>query len=46
MTPDIGTVLLLPILVFQRAYSVFYLRQYGSDYDVFALASGPAPAIL
>ena len=33
--PYIGTVLLLPILVFQRAYSLMYLRQYGNQFDVF-----------
>jgi len=33
--PYIGTVLLLPILVFTRAYSLFYLQQYGSQFDVF-----------
>jgi hypothetical protein len=33
--PYIGTVLLLPILVFQRAYSLIYLSQFGSQFDVF-----------
>jgi hypothetical protein len=33
--PYIGTVLYLPILVFQRAYPLYYLRQYGNEYDVF-----------
>ena len=33
--PYIGTVLLLPILIFQRAYSLIYLRQYGNQFDVF-----------
>jgi hypothetical protein len=37
--PYIGAVLMLPLLVFQRAYSVYYLRQYGPAFDVFA----PAP---
>ncbi|GEM_PF-2401405 len=32
--PFLGTVLLLPILVFERAYSIHYLAQYGSGYDV------------
>jgi hypothetical protein len=36
MIPYIGTVILLPILVFKRAYSLHYLRQFGSDFDVFA----------
>jgi hypothetical protein len=35
MIPYIGTVILLPILVFERAYSLHYLRQFGSDFDVF-----------
>jgi hypothetical protein len=34
--PYIGTVLLLPILVFERSYSLFYLRQYGLQFDVFS----------
>ncbi|UCF17915.1 MAG: hypothetical protein JSW59_10700 [Phycisphaerales bacterium] len=33
--PYIGTVVLLPILVFQRSYSLYYLRQYGLAFDVF-----------
>jgi hypothetical protein len=33
--PYIGTVVLLPVLVFKRAYSLHYLRQFGSDFDVF-----------
>ncbi len=33
--PYIGTVLLLPILVFSRSYSLLYLKQYGSQFDVF-----------
>lgn len=34
--PFLGTVLLLPVLIFQRAYSAYYLAQFGADYDVFA----------
>jgi hypothetical protein len=34
--PYIGTVLLLPILVFERSYSLFYLRQYGLQFDAFS----------
>jgi hypothetical protein len=41
--PYIGTVLLLPIHVFKRAYSLHYLRQYGPAYDVFAPRANPAP---
>jgi hypothetical protein len=33
--PYIGTVLMLPVLVFHRSYSLLYLRQYGSSFDVF-----------
>jgi hypothetical protein len=41
LLPYIGTVLLLPVLVFQRAYSLYYLAQYGRAYDVFALPTTP-----
>jgi hypothetical protein len=34
--PYLGTVFLLPILVFERAYSVHYLAQFGPDYDLFS----------
>jgi hypothetical protein len=33
--PYIGTVALLPILVFERSYSLYYIRQYGPAFDVF-----------
>jgi hypothetical protein len=33
--PYIGTVLLLPVLIFKRAYPLFFLRQFGPGYDVF-----------
>lgn len=33
--PYIGTVLLLPILIFERSYSLYYLRQFGQQFDVF-----------
>jgi hypothetical protein len=36
--PYIGTVILLPILVFERAYPLYYLAQYGPELNVF-----PAP---
>jgi hypothetical protein len=35
MIPYLGTVLLLPVLVFQRSYSLHYLAQYGREYDAF-----------
>jgi hypothetical protein len=40
--PYIGTVLLLPVLVFKRSYPLYFLRQFGTGYDVFPSAS-PAP---
>ncbi len=33
--PYIGTVLFLPVLIFKRAYSLYYLQQYGPQFDVF-----------
>ena len=33
--PYVGTVLLLPIIMFKRAYSLHYLAQYGPSYNVF-----------
>ena len=42
--PFIGTVLLLPVLIFKRAYSLYYLAQYGPQFDVFPPAPvAPAP---
>ena len=35
--PYLGTVVLLPIHVFRRSYSIYYLAQYGAEYDVFRL---------
>jgi hypothetical protein len=34
--PFLGTVLLLPVFTFERAYSAYYLAQFGREYDVFA----------
>jgi hypothetical protein len=39
--PYLGTVLLLPVLVFKRSYSLHYLAQYGREYDVFAPVEPP-----
>jgi len=39
LLPFVGTVLLLPVLIFKRAYSLYYLAQFGPEYDVF-----PQPA--
>ncbi len=33
--PYIGTVLLLPIYIFHRSYTLYYFRQYGPSVDVF-----------
>jgi hypothetical protein len=35
MLPYVGTVLLLPVLMFKRCYSLYFLAQFGRDYDVF-----------
>ncbi|MEJ0089474.1 MAG: hypothetical protein WDM80_06990 [Limisphaerales bacterium] len=35
LLPYLGTVLLLPVLIFKRAYSVYFLAQFGPLYDVF-----------
>ncbi len=45
IVPFLGTVLLLPIHVFQRAYSLYYLAQYGPEFDVFAPTAQPGPAV-
>jgi hypothetical protein len=37
--PYIGTVILLPLPSFYRLYALCYLRQFGSEYDVFAAGS-------
>jgi len=39
--PFIGTLLMLPVLVFKRAYALYFLAQFGPQYDVFP--SPPAP---
>lgn len=33
--PYIGTVLMLPVFVFKRSYSLLYFRQFGPGFDVF-----------
>jgi hypothetical protein len=35
MIPYVGTVLLLPVLVFKRAYPLYYFAQFGPGYNVF-----------
>ncbi len=48
LLPFVGTVLLLPVLVFKRAYPLYYLAQFGPQYDVFpvppALPAQPPPS--
>ena len=34
--PYIGTVILLPVFILFRSFSLVFLRQFGSDYDVWA----------
>ncbi|MFH1371207.1 MAG: hypothetical protein ABII09_07990 [Planctomycetota bacterium] len=36
LVPYVGTVILLPLIAFTRAYSLFYLRQFGAQFDVFS----------
>ena len=36
LIPYIGTVILLPLPVFTRSYSLLYLKQYGPEFDVFS----------
>ena len=40
--PYIGTVLLLPVIIFKRAYSLYYLAQFGPEYDVFPPSQPPS----
>ena len=35
LLPYVGTVVLLPVLMFKRCYSLYFLAQFGRDYDVF-----------
>jgi hypothetical protein len=50
MLPYIGTVALLPVHVFTRSYSLYYLAQYGPELNVFepqpgqSITSGGPPA--
>lgn len=43
LIPYIGTVLLLPILVFYRSYSAFFLAQFGPQFDVFVMPEETRP---
>jgi hypothetical protein len=39
--PYVGTVILLPVFVVLRSFSLLFLRQFGSDYDVWATFMPP-----
>ena len=43
MIPFVGAIVLLPVTVFKRSYSLYYLAQYGQELDVFFLAAQPPP---
>lgn len=42
--PFVGTVVLLPVLIFKRAYPLYYLAQFGPQFDVFPQQPA-APAV-
>ncbi|MHB9006972.1 MAG: hypothetical protein ACYDC1_08565, partial [Limisphaerales bacterium] len=39
--PYLGAVLLLPVFVFDRAYSLHFLRQFGPEYDLLLPPADP-----
>jgi hypothetical protein len=41
--PYLGTVVLLPVIMFKRSYSLYFLAQFGPNYDVF-LPQPPPPS--
>ncbi|MDR3634291.1 MAG: hypothetical protein P4L84_10850 [Isosphaeraceae bacterium] len=43
--PYVGTVVLLPVYVFQRAFPLYVLEQYGPDWRVFPSAEKPSGLI-
>lgn len=46
LLPYVGTVILLPVFVFLRAYGLRFISQFGPDYDVWAAhAETPPPAL-
>lgn len=42
--PYVGTVILLPVHVFTRSYSLYYLAQYGPQFNVFPPQQNVTPA--
>ncbi|PYS71079.1 MAG: hypothetical protein DMF73_11485, partial [Acidobacteria bacterium] len=43
LIPYIGTVILLPLVVCLRAFGLCFIRQFGSDYDVWAAVPEASP---
>jgi len=41
--PYLGTVILLPIFVFMRSYSVYFLQQFGPGWQFFPVGEAPSP---
>jgi len=44
--PYVGTVILLPVYLCLRAFSLFFLRQFGPDYDVWAGQPAVTPPVI
>jgi hypothetical protein len=45
LIPYISTVILLPVHVFSRSYSLYYFQQFGVQFDVFGLEN-PQPELV
>ena len=43
LLPYIGTVVLLPVIMFKRCYSLYFLAQFSPNYDVFLPQPPPPP---
>ena len=43
--PDIGTVLLLPLSVFERCHTLYFLEQFGKRWRFFEAPSEPVPDV-
>jgi len=39
--PYLGSVIMLPVFVCLRAYGLFFIRQFGADYDVWSVVAPP-----
>src|SRR6202165_1096980 len=44
--PYVGTVILLPVFVVLRSFSLCFLRQFGSDYDVWGTLPQPEAQVI